>query len=72
MEQDHYPYRSKTGHSYPCRKDVIEDEKVKKYKIDGFHQLTVGDCQAIQAELAKGHTVAAMIAAGELSYYRQS
>ena len=72
VEQEAYPYRSKTGHSYACRKDIVEDDRVKKYKIEGFRMLPTGSCQAIQVELSKGHTVAAMIAAGELSYYGQS
>lgn len=64
VEQDAYPYRSKNGHSYPCRKDVVEDKSIKKYKIDGFRMLPQGNCLAIQYELSKGNTVAAMIAAG--------
>ncbi len=39
VAQEDYPYRSKTGHSFPCRKDVIDNPKVKKYKIGGYRML---------------------------------
>ena len=39
VEQDAYPYRSKGGHSYPCRKEVVDDPSIKKYKIGGFRTL---------------------------------
>lgn len=48
VEQDAYPYRSKNGHSYPCRKEVVEDKNIKKYKIDGFRMLPQGNCVGIQ------------------------
>jgi hypothetical protein len=67
VEQDSYPYRSKNGHSFPCRQEIIDNPAVKKYKIDGFRVLPKDNCQAIQLELSQGNVVAAMIAAGELA-----
>ena len=63
MENDLYPYRSKSGHSFPCRKEIIDNPNVVKYKIDGFNILPK-DCAAIQIELSKGNTVASMISIG--------
>jgi hypothetical protein len=67
VEQDLYPYRSKNGHSYPCRQEIIDNPQITKYKIDGFRTLPKENCQAIQVELSNGNVVAAMIASGELS-----
>lgn len=59
-----YPYRSKNGKSFPCNKEIIQNEQIKKYKIDGFRMLPEGDCEAIQYELSQGRTVATMMAHG--------
>lgn len=48
VEQENYPYRSRNGHSFPCRKEIIENPNIKKYKIDGFRILPKDNCQAIQ------------------------
>lgn len=48
VSQDEYPYRSKGGHSYKCRADVVEKAENKKYKIDGFRILPRENCDAIQ------------------------
>ena len=68
-----YPYRSKGGTSFKCRKDIVEDESIKKYKIKGFRALPRDNCEAVQQELAKGNTIAVMMAmenAVELSHFR--
>lgn len=64
VEQEQYPYRSKNGHSFPCRKEIVDNPNIKKYKIDGFNSLPKENCEAIQYELSKGNVVASMIAAG--------
>jgi hypothetical protein len=69
VQQEDYPYRSKNGHSFPCRKEIIDDIKIPKFKISGFRTLAKENCQAIQLELSKGNAVASMISHGELGSY---
>ncbi len=49
VETEQYPYRSITGVSYKCDRDIIDNKDIKKYKISGFKILPTGSCQSIQA-----------------------
>jgi len=64
VSEKDYPYRSINGKSFACNKSIVLNDKIKKYRIDGFRKLPQGDCEAIQYELSQGRTVATMMAHG--------
>ena len=68
VSTEEYPYRSIIGNSFKCDQQIISKSK-KSYKISGFRNLPMGNCQAIQSQLVKGNVVSAMINAGDLSAY---
>ena len=66
VSAEDYPYQSFSGNSFKCRKDIIENPNITKYKIDSFTELPKGNCSAIQEKLIQNYTVATMLNAENL------
>ena len=67
VSSEDYPYRSFSGKSYKCDKEIIDNPKLTNYKISGFYLLSKGNCTAIQEKLQEGKTVATMINAENIN-----